>query len=263
MDALSTSPGTRRIVRHSRLVAAARMPLAGAWIALRFLLVPILWLHYRPGQRMHWAFAADAFMKRALYPLTETADDTPRNEANAPIAHIAPAASAPPAGTGWARMEPQPVDLAAAASGRPLLLILYRGSWCPYSRLHLADLATVVQPLHALGIAVLAVSARRHDRWWQARGIDLPFAADPEGELFRVMGVRVEPPLSHRVWGMLLPHESVFLFDRYGNLVAADVRRLDGMKAHQTFLRAARWLDHACTMAAPVARAADAHSAVP
>ena len=182
---------------------------------------------------MHRAFALDAWMKRALYPLTETADEAMRNDVDA--------GSALP-GAGWAQMPPQPVDLAACAAGRPLLLILFRGSWCPYSRLHLADLATVAQPLHDLGVAVLAVSARRHDRWWQARGVDFNFAADPDGDLFRVMGVRVEPPLSHRVWGMLLPHESVFLFDRGGNLVAADARRLNGMKARQTFLTAARWL---------------------
>lgn len=245
MEELMTTPAEPRIVRHSRLASMLRMPLAAAWIGMRFLLVPALSLRYRPGMRMHRAFALDAWMKRALYPLTETADDTLRNDVDAGSALSAQA------GAGWARMAPQPVDLAACADGRPLLLILYRGSWCPYSRLHLADLATVAQPLQELGVAVLAVSARRHDRWWQSRGIAFNFAADPDGELFRAMGVRVEPPLSHRVWGVLLPHESVFLFDRAGNLVAADARRLNGMKARQTFLSAARWLALARELVGP------------
>nr|WP_261383536.1 MULTISPECIES: peroxiredoxin family protein [unclassified Burkholderia] len=246
------SHDTPRIRRHSPLVAALRTPLAGLWIGLRFLFMPVLWLRYRMGGRMDRAFWIDAFMKRTLYPLTEASDETLKRDVELPAHLHAPrdTAFAPQehGASGWARLGEHPVDLAGFAAGRPLLLVLYRGSWCPYSRLHLADLATVTDRLATLGVAVLAVSARRHDRWWHARGIRLAFAADPEGGLFQAMGVRIAPSLSHRVWGILLPHESVFLFDRDGNLSAADVRRLHATRTRQTFMSAARWLALAQTL---------------
>ncbi len=249
-----TTSNETRIRRHSPFIAAVRTPLSAIWIGIRFLLLPVLWLRYRMGSRMNWAFATDACMKRLLYPLTEGADETPRRDVEVPPALLAP--PSPGAANGWARVSPHPVDLERFANGRPLLLILYRGSWCPYSRLHLTDLATVAQRLDELGVAVLAVSARNHAKWWHARGIALDFAADPDGDLFRAMGVRIEPPLAHRVWGMLLPHESVFLFDRNGNLVAADVRRLSATKTRQTFLSSTRWLTiaHALTDAERIAQ---------
>ncbi|AOJ05453.1 MULTISPECIES: redoxin domain-containing protein [Burkholderia] len=249
-----TTSNEPRIRRHSPFVAALRTPLAGVWVGIRFLLIPLLWLRYRTGSRMDWAFSVDAFMKRSLYPLTETPDDALKRDLELPasvqsrydIADPADgetdAAPPPRSENGWASLGHHPIDLARFANGRPLLLILYRGNWCPYSRLHLADLSTVAHRLETLGVAVLAVSARRHDDWWRAKGISLAFAADPDGDLFHAMGVRIAPPLSHRVWGMLLPHESGFLFDRHGNLVAADVRRLNPTKTKQTFLSATRWL---------------------
>ena len=245
-----------RIRRHSPFTAAVRMPLTAMWVSIRFLLIPVLWLPYRLGSRMNWAFATDSFMKRLLFPLTEGPDEAPQNNVNAHLSHLAlqpsaepikgvSASSGIPSEYGWVRLGRQPIDLEKFADGRPLLLILFRGSWCPYSRLHLADLSTAAHSLEELGVAILAVSARNHDRWWRSKGIGLTFASDPDGELFRIMGVRVEPPLSHRVWGMALPHESVFLFNRNGNLLVADVRRLNSIKTRQTFLSAARWLKFA------------------
>jgi len=214
------------------------MPFAGFWIGLRFLLVPLLWLRYRTGSRMDWAFAADTFMKRALFPLTEGVDEEVRNDVGA-VARTA----------GWPRAAGSPVDLKSFANGRPLLLVLYRGSWCPYSRLHLTDLAVSAQALEDLGVAVLAVSARGHEAWWRSKGIAFRMAADPDGDLFRAMGVRIEPRLAQRVWGMLLPHESVFLFDRDGRLAAVDARRLKSTKTKQTFLSGAQWLKFARALA--------------
>ncbi len=222
------------IRRHSAAVAAARLPLAGLWIALRFLLIPILYVPLKFGSRMSWAFAVDSFMKRLLYPLTEQPDDALQNAVGSSPPHRLPAIAVSREG-----VESQ---LSEIAAGRPLLLVLYRGSWCPYSRLHLADLAAVAEQMRELGITVLAVSAHNHEGWWRAKGVKLSFAADPDGELFRAMGVCIEPPLAHRAWGMLLPHESVFLFDRSGQLVMADLRRLSSTKTRQTFLRSARWL---------------------
>ncbi|MDT8997714.1 redoxin domain-containing protein [Paucibacter sp. APW11] len=237
-----------RIQPHSSIAVALRMPLAGLWIALRFAVAPLLWLRYRSGSRMDWAYAVDTFFKRQFFPLTEASDELVRDDVNAAPHAVCRQVDGPaPAGVGvgWPEVAGRAPDLKRFAAGRPLLLILFRGTWCPYSRLHLTDLATVAAELESLGVAVLAVSAREQSRWWHAHGVKLPFAVDPDGDLFRSMRVRIEPGFAQRAWGLLLPHESVFLFNERGELLVADVRRLNSTKTRQTFLSSAQWLQFA------------------
>ncbi len=225
------------IRKHGPLMRALHMPLASAWILLRFLLVPVLWVPYKLGRSMKWAFKVDSFFKRTLYPLSECPDDNPVRdvEPNIPVGGAIPKIKV--------RQYTRWVDIASLTKEQRLLLVLFRGSWCPYSRLHLSDLASVATEFRALGITVLAVSAHDHRIWWRSKGVDLKFGADPTGELFAAMGVKVEPSLAQRVWGMLVPHESVFLFEKGGTLIASDVRRLSSFKPGQTFLSAKKWLD--------------------
>ena len=246
-SALPALGRTRRIRRHSARAVAVRMPLAGAWVGLRFALAPLLWLVYRSGVRMELAYQLDSFIKRMLFPLTEGPDEVLRRDVATPLIAASEneedAAESRPAA--WPQLQTAALDLQRHARGRPLLLVLYRGRWCPYSRLHLSDLSQVVEGLERMGVAVLAVSTHNHERWWRSMGVAVPFAADPEGELFRAMGVRIEPNFAQQAWGLLLPHESVFLFDREGELVMADVRRLNSTKTGQTFLSGAKWLQYA------------------
>jgi len=244
---LQTLDRARRIRRHSPLAVALRMPLAGAWVGVRFALAPLLWLAYRSGARMDLAYQLDSFLKRQLFPLTERPDEVLRRDLATPLMDESGGEreggeSRPSA---WPQLKTAALDLQKHAQGRPLLLVLYRGRWCPYSRLHLTDLSQVVESLERMGVAVLAVSTHKHEPWWRSHGVAMPFAADPEGELFRAMGVRIEPNFAQQAWGLLLPHESVFLFDSEGELVMADVRRLNSTKTGQTFLAGTLWLEHA------------------
>ena len=57
----------------------------------------------------------------------------------------------------------QDVDLKAAISQKPTLLIFYRGGWCPYCNLHLAELQQIEPDLLALGYQIIAISVDRFE----------------------------------------------------------------------------------------------------
>jgi len=49
-------------------------------------------------------------------------------------------------------------DLKSVLNKRPTVLIFYRGGWCPFCNMHLADLATVEGQLHDLGFQIVAIT---------------------------------------------------------------------------------------------------------
>jgi len=49
-------------------------------------------------------------------------------------------------------------DLNAAIAKKPAVLIFYRGGWCPFCNLHLAQLRETEEPLKKLGYDILAIS---------------------------------------------------------------------------------------------------------
>lgn len=55
-------------------------------------------------------------------------------------------------------------DLAEAISEQPTLLIFYRGGWCPFCNMHLAELQSIQNDLKELGYQILAISMDRPDR---------------------------------------------------------------------------------------------------
>ena len=46
---------------------------------------------------------------------------------------------------------------------RPTILISFRGGWCPYCNLHLAELRTVIPEIRAMGYDILFLSGDRPD----------------------------------------------------------------------------------------------------
>jgi len=51
---------------------------------------------------------------------------------------------------------------------RPTLLISFRGGWCPFCNMHLAELRTVVPQIDALGVDVLFLSGDGPDRLYSS-----------------------------------------------------------------------------------------------
>jgi len=59
------------------------------------------------------------------------------------------------------RIDGTPVSLKTALSGRPGVVIFYRGGWCPYCNAHLEDIKTIDKKLVKLGYQTLAISPDR------------------------------------------------------------------------------------------------------
>jgi len=55
----------------------------------------------------------------------------------------------------------EPFDLNAAVAQKPTVLIFYRGGWCPFCNLHLAELKDIEDDIVQLGYQILAVSMDR------------------------------------------------------------------------------------------------------
>ncbi len=61
-------------------------------------------------------------------------------------------------------LDGQNIDLKTAVSQKPTLLIFYRGGWCPYCNLHLAELQQIEPELLELGYQIIAVSIDRFEK---------------------------------------------------------------------------------------------------
>jgi peroxiredoxin len=86
-------------------------------------------------------------------------------------------------------------DTTALTAGGPVLLVLYRGWWCPFCVTQLRDLGHDLDALRAAGLTVVAVSVDRPDeqRPLEARlGGRVVFLSDERGVLLDALGVRHE-----------------------------------------------------------------------
>ena len=55
-------------------------------------------------------------------------------------------------------LDSESVDLQALIGEKPTMLLFYRGSWCPYCNVQLADLQEASDQLLALGMQIIAIS---------------------------------------------------------------------------------------------------------
>lgn len=207
----------------------------GGYVVVKWLLGPLFYLARRAGWQGSWTKDLDAAINRAVLPLTERADHQLRCDVTP---RLRPGDALPDISVSLAN---GPLRSIRSYLDRPMLLVLVRGSWCVYSRLHLADLNGLLPQFEAANIRVLGVSSYADEAEWQRLGVRIPVAVDAEGALFRALGVQVEQWME-TAWGRVLPHESAFLFDAAGRLIAADVRRVSGYQTGQTFLSGDEWL---------------------
>lgn len=76
--------------------------------------------------------------------------------------------------------------------GRPVLLALFRGLYCPFCRHQIARLATTAEKLRGHGIETLGVVATAADRarlYFRFHRARIPLAADPDLVTHRAYGV--------------------------------------------------------------------------
>lgn len=58
-------------------------------------------------------------------------------------------------------MDDNDLSLREMVSNKPTVIVFYRGGWCPYCNLHLADLKKIEKEITSLGYQIIAISADR------------------------------------------------------------------------------------------------------
>lgn len=89
----------------------------------------------------------------------------------------------------------RPVDLAALATGGPLIVTFYRGGWCPYCNLELRAYQKALADIERRGARLVAVSPETPDNTLStAEKNDLAFTvlSDDRGHLADALGIRFE-----------------------------------------------------------------------
>lgn len=214
---------------------AVHLVSTGGYVVVKWCLGPVLYLARQAGWHGTWTKDLDAAINRAVLPLTERADHQLRCDVTPTLRPGDPLPDIP------VSLADGPLRSIRSYLDRPMLLVLVRGSWCVYSRLHLADLNGLLPQFEAANVRILGVSSYADKTEWQRLGVRIPVAVDADGALFRALGVQVEQWME-TAWGRVLPHESAFLFDASGRLIAADVRRVSSYHTGQTFLSGDEWL---------------------
>jgi peroxiredoxin len=93
----------------------------------------------------------------------------------------------------------------AAYRGRPVLLVLFRGLYCPFCRHQIARLATTAEKLRGHGIETVGVVATAADRarlYFRFHRARIPLAADPDlvtHRAYGVPGVQMTPELAQAI----------------------------------------------------------------
>jgi peroxiredoxin len=107
-------------------------------------------------------------------------------------------------------------------------LVFYRGGWCPYCNLHLANLAQIEDQVLAEGYQVIAVSPDSAENLKITEGKDkvkYTLLSDSKGELSSAFGISYKAPQNYKsvinvhsngVNKDFLPVPSVFVVDTEG-----------------------------------------------
>ena len=89
----------------------------------------------------------------------------------------------------------RPVDLGVMADERPLIVVFYRGGWCPYCNLELRAYQQRLPEILAAGARLVAVSPETPDHTLdtaQKSGLAFQVLSDVEGRLADALGIRFE-----------------------------------------------------------------------
>jgi peroxiredoxin len=124
------------------------------------------------------------------------ADQAAREAAGVPSGVAAPGTALPDARL--FDMSGLPTSLAAVRAGRPAVVVLYRGGWCPYCNIALRTYQTQLVPtLERRGVALIAVSPEKPDYTTdsaQTNELTFPILSDPGSTFAGALGVAIHQP---------------------------------------------------------------------
>ncbi len=117
-----------------------------------------------------------------------------------------------------------PVTLESLRRRGTVVLVFYRGHWCPYCRRQLTRLQESVRAIAAHGASLVALSVdppRLSRRLAEELGIGFPLLCNPDGSAIDAYGVR------NRLLGARsgIPHPAVFVIDARGVIRFREVHR--------------------------------------
>ncbi|HEX3606505.1 MAG TPA: peroxiredoxin-like family protein [Candidatus Dormibacteraeota bacterium] len=91
----------------------------------------------------------------------------------------------------------QATSLGAARAGRPAVVVLYRGAWCPFCNLALRTYQAQLLPaLRKRGVALVAISPQRPDgslSMQEANALEYAVLSDPGNRIAGALGVLTAP----------------------------------------------------------------------
>ena len=99
----------------------------------------------------------------------------------------------------------------------PLVVVFFRGDWCPFCMMMLSALEEALPELHAAGATLAALTpdtGGRALRAKQSHGLHYEVLSDVDNEAAMQFGVVVNPPESYRA---LLAGAGIDLAERHGN----------------------------------------------
>nr|WP_246751927.1 peroxiredoxin-like family protein [Bradyrhizobium diazoefficiens] len=86
-------------------------------------------------------------------------------------------------------------DLSSLVAGRPLVVVFYRGGWCPYCNLELRAYQAWLSEIKELGARLVAVSPERPDHTSSTaakNSLGFDVLSDAKGHLADALGIRFE-----------------------------------------------------------------------
>jgi peroxiredoxin len=128
------------------------------------------------------------------------------------------------------------VSLKDVLASKPAVLVFYRGGWCPYCNLQLADLRKLVAPLKAKGIGLIAISPDQPQELFKSvakNELDYQLYSDAKAQAIEGFGIafKVDQATISKYAGYgidlekasgeshhILPVPSVFLLDANGKI---------------------------------------------
>ena len=115
-------------------------------------------------------------------------------------------------------------ELAACWKRQPVMLVFYRGHWCPYCRRYLCKLQMNLPKFAARGVSVVAVSPEPPGLAAGLKaelGLRFAVLSDTDGKVIEAYGTKN----SFSSAKTLLPHPAVFLINTAGEIVFRSIDR--------------------------------------
>lgn len=95
-------------------------------------------------------------------------------------------------------VDSEPFDFDPSKLEKPVMLLAFRGGWCPYCNMHLSELRHVIPEIHDMGVDVLFLSGDRSELLYESlegqaqediAGLDYTILSDADAQAAIALGI--------------------------------------------------------------------------